>query len=110
MALTSVFIQAFLQCRYLESWPHIRDGQPVINKAGQVMVVVMALVRTEVGAKPDTVEVRVPQSGIPKQALVDGTAIEFHNLQARAWGIGGKSGLSFSAESVSVVATGKAAQ
>jgi hypothetical protein len=101
----------FKKFKYQESWPHTdNEGQPAKNFNGEILAMVMVLAYSVVpGAKPASIEVKVPQSAMPKQGFADGMEIDFVNLQATAWGFNGKSGLSFSAESVSAVPAAKAA-
>ena len=101
----------FKNYKYQASWPHTdNEGQPAKNFNGEILAMVMVLAYSVVqGAKPVSIEVKVPQAAMPKQGFADGVEVDFVNLQATAWGFNGKSGLSFSAESVSAVTTAKSA-
>jgi hypothetical protein len=87
---------------------HMRDGVAVTNRDGEQSYNVSCIIPpTEEGGKMQTMEVRVPASGIAKQ-LQPYTPINFEKLTARFWSVNGRSGLSFSAVSVKP-ATPKAA-
>jgi hypothetical protein len=80
----------------------------ITNRDGEQSYNVSCIIPpTEEGGKMQTMEVRVPASGIAKQ-LQPYTPINFEKLTARFWSVNGRSGLSFSAVSVKP-ATPKAA-
>jgi hypothetical protein len=80
--------------------PHTRDGVPVTNREGTPLLNVSCIIPpTAEGAKLDTLEVRVPAPGVAKQ-IPPYTPVKFVGLVARAWSVDGRSGVSFSADSV----------
>ena len=101
----------FKKLKYQDSWPHVdKEGQPGKNFNGELLTVIMVTAYSVVlGTKPEGIEVKIPQSGMPKQGFADGVEVEFVNLLATAWGINNNSGQSFSAQSVSAVTATKAA-
>lgn len=89
--------------------PHMREGVAVTNRDGEQIYNVSCIIPpTEDGGKLETLEVRVPASGVAKQMLPY-TPIKFERLVARFWSIDGRSGISYSADSVKPVSPPKAA-
>jgi hypothetical protein len=80
--------------------PQVRNGEQVMNRDGAPMMVVSCIVLPSVEeGKIDTVEIRVPASGVPK-SLAPYSAVKFQRLSGRAWAIDGRSGVSFTADAV----------
>lgn len=80
--------------------PHIRDGVAATNREGTPLMNVSCIIPpTAEGAKLDTLEVRVPAPGVAKQ-IPPYSPVKFVGLVARAWSFEGRSGISFSADSV----------
>jgi len=80
--------------------PHTRDGVPVTNREGTPLMNVSCIIPPLAeGAKLDTLEVRVPAPGVAKQ-IPPYSPVKFVGLVARAWSVDGRSGVSFSADSV----------
>ena len=89
--------------------PHMREGVIVTNRDGIPISNVSCLVPpSEEGGKAETIEVRVPAPGVPKDLPLY-TPIRFNRLIARLWSIDGRSGLAFAAESVRATTAAKAA-
>ena len=83
--------------------PQVRDGVAVVNREGQPMMNVSCIVPpAKEGGKFETIEVRVPASGVAKQ-IPPYSQVRFERLIARMWSIETRSGLSFSAISVKIL-------
>lgn len=89
--------QAALTLRAIEVVAAERDGRPQMTDDGRHVWLVRTLVQTA-GAKPETVDVRVPASVQP--VLGDMCPVEFVDLVAKPWNMDGRSGVSLSAVEV----------